>query len=299
MERAPVARDAPGGGWSEDLAFARELAETAASIALDHFGSTVSHLKSDGTPVGEADLAVDRVLTHLIRRRHPEDAILSEESEPSGRSTRRWILDPVDGTVLFLAGEDGWGTHISLEVDDEVVVGVVTRPVRSAMWWAARGSGSWRGRLQKAPDPEARRLHVSSIDRLVESRVTAWPTERRPDLVAILRESSRWQEPSHHCLLSVAEGDLEAVCAFAGGPWDLAPEVVLVEEAEDGSSTRRAAGGWTSGEVSIPTVRSTGRSGTSSRAGDVSRPTGASCPFIYYLYHLTSYFLLQFFPLYL
>ena len=161
MERTPVARDAPGGGWSEDLAFARELAETAASIALDHFGSTVSHLKSDGTPVGEADLAVDRVLTDLIRRRHPEDAILSEESEPSGRSTRRWILDPVDGTVLFLAGEDGWGTHISLEVDDEVVVGVVTRPVRSAMWWAARGSGSWRGRLQKAPDPEASRLHVS------------------------------------------------------------------------------------------------------------------------------------------
>ncbi len=231
MERAVVARDAPGDGWSEDLAFARELAETAASIALDHFGSTVSHLKSDGTPVGEADLAVDRVLTDLIRRRHPEDAILSEESEPSGRSNRRWILDPVDGTVLFLAGEDGWGTHISLEVDDEVVVGVVTRPVRSAMWWAARGSGSWRGRLQGAPDPEARQLHVSSIDRLVESRVTAWPTQRRPDLVAILRESSRWQEPSHHCLLSVAEGDLEAVCAFAGGPWDLAPEVVLVEEA--------------------------------------------------------------------
>ena len=100
-------------GWSEDLNFARELAETAATIVLDHFGSTVSRLKADGTPVGEADMAVDRVLTDLIRTKHPEDAILSEESEPIVGSPRRWILDPVDGTVLFLAGGDGWGTHIS------------------------------------------------------------------------------------------------------------------------------------------------------------------------------------------
>ena len=99
------------------------------------------------------------------------------------------------------------------------------------MWWAARGSGSWRGVLQGGPDPGAARLHVSNVDRLSESRVSAWPTQKRPDLVAVLKASSRWEEPSDRCLLSVAEGGLEAVCAFAGGPWDLAPEVVLVEEA--------------------------------------------------------------------
>jgi histidinol-phosphatase len=217
--------------WSEDLAFAHEMAQVASTIALNHFGSSSSHIKADGTPVGQADLEVDKVLSDMIRAAYPEDRILSEESPSSGTASRRWILDPVDGTVQFLAGEHEWGTHIALEENGEVVLGIVTRPVLGQVWWGFRGGGSWSGTPRDDQVIAAERLHVSDIHDLSESRVTVWPVEQHSELVARVKAVVRWTEPDTRCVLRLLQGDFEAVCAFAGGPWDHAPAVVLVEEA--------------------------------------------------------------------
>jgi histidinol-phosphatase len=224
-----TATDIPA--WSEDLALAHRLAEVASRVSLDHFGSSRNWVKADGTPVGEADLAVDRVLCELIRTACPDDAILSEESAPVGASARRWILDPIDGTVFFLAGEDSWGTHIALEDHGEVVLGLVTRPVLSEIWWACRGTGAWMGKVQNGQVRDRRRLGVSGVDRLSESRVTVWSFEPPSELVARLQAGARWCEPSTSCLFDLLRGDIEGVCARGGGPWDHAPAAVLVEEA--------------------------------------------------------------------
>jgi histidinol-phosphatase len=225
----PLASDP--GSWPEDLAFAHQLAQIASTVSLRYFGSSSSRTKSDGTPVGEADLAVDRVLQELIRDAHPDDAILSEESDPVGVSSRRWIIDPIDGTVFFLAGDDSWGTHIALEENGEVVLGVVTRPLLSEVWWAIRGAGSWVGTVRNAQVVEPVRLAVSEIDRLSDSRVTVWPVEEHEGLVTRVKVEARWSEPSAQCLFDLLRGKFEAVFGCAGGPWDHAPAVVLVEEA--------------------------------------------------------------------
>ena len=217
--------------WPEDLTFAHQLAQTASRLSLGYFGSSTSHIKSDGTPVGEADLAVDRALTDLIHTAYPDDAILSEESDPFGESSRRWILDPIDGTVFFLAGSDFWGTHIALEENEEVILGVVTRPLLSEVWWAFRDAGGWKGRVENGQVVDPVRLRVSEIDRLAESRATVWPVEQHTDLVARVKMQARWAVPSALCVLDLLQGDFEAVCSYAGGPWDHAPTVVLVEEA--------------------------------------------------------------------
>ncbi len=217
--------------WPPDLAFAHRLAGLASTISLDHFGKAKSTIKTDGTPVSEGDLAVDRALTEVIRSEYPDDAILSEESEPTGDSSRRWILDPIDGTVFFLAGQDSWGTHVALEQDGEVVLGVVTRPIRADVWWAHRGLGSWAGTVQDGAVVDAVRLRVSDVDDLSRSRVTVWPVERHPELVQRVKAGARWAEPTAERVLELLDGHFEAVCGYAGGPWDHAPVVVLVEEA--------------------------------------------------------------------
>jgi histidinol-phosphatase len=227
--------------WSEDLAFAHELARIAAPIALELFGSAASYLKADGTPVGEADLAVDKVLSEMIRATFPNDAILSEESPPSGSSARRWILDPIDGTVPFLEGRDEWGTHVALEEAGEIVLGVVTRPARGEIYWAIRGGGAWHGTTNGHIVTADRRLRASTIDDLDNSRVSVWPLERRPDLVAQIKANARWVEPDYGIALGIVEGTMEAVFAFDGGPWDHAPIGVLVEEA--GGQFRDPEGG--------------------------------------------------------
>ena len=72
------------------------------------------------------------------------DAVLGEEIGPQpGTSSRRWIFDGIDGTHNYADGRPGWGTIIALEVDGEIVVGLVSAPLSGRRWWAVRGEGAW------------------------------------------------------------------------------------------------------------------------------------------------------------
>lgn len=128
-----------------DIELAHRMGDVAAEIALTHFQSPVEQWgKADGTPVSAADLAVERALLDVLTSERPHDAVICEEIGKLGTSPRRWILDPIDGTTPFLAGEPRWGTNIALEVDGELAVGVITRPAPGLRWWAARGDGAYR-----------------------------------------------------------------------------------------------------------------------------------------------------------
>jgi histidinol-phosphatase len=211
----------------DDLEFARQLAAVASELALEYFRRGVAtQLKPDGSPVSEADVEIERRLRQLIRERQPGDGVLGEELGETGSRERRWVLDPIDGTSNFVAGRPLWGTHVALEIEGEIVVGVITRPVLGASWWASRGGGAHR-----ADDSAGtRQLQVSRVQALSESRVTLWTHQEDPT-IDLLNQNCRWVHPNLDALLRVAEGELEALVDRSGKPWDLAPAVVLVEEA--------------------------------------------------------------------
>lgn len=216
----------------EDLALARELAAISADVAMDHFARDVHvRRKADGSKVTDADLAVEACLIEMLARRRPQDAILSEERGAIGESRRRWILDPIDGTTYFAERRpEHWGTHIALESDGEIVLGVITRPVAQRCWWAVRGGGAHSGSL-RAPEADAR-LRVSATAALARSRVVFWAESadeiRRRD---ILRDKVSLIAPTMDCVLHVASGRLDLAICGASAAWDLAPGVVIVEEA--------------------------------------------------------------------
>jgi len=112
-----------------DLQLAIRLADEASAVALEIFATGVeTRRKADGTVVTEAGLAVERMLCAALALARPDDAVLGEEFGAAGDATRRWILDPIDGTKNFVAGRSDWGVHIALEARGEVIVGVVTLP---------------------------------------------------------------------------------------------------------------------------------------------------------------------------
>ncbi|MDX6239858.1 MAG: histidinol-phosphatase [Kribbellaceae bacterium] len=89
-----------------DLQLAFDTSDLAAELALAHFEAGVSAtLKADGTPVTEADRAVERLLRETLSEARPEDAFLGEELGQLGESDRVWILDPIDGTRFFSRGD--------------------------------------------------------------------------------------------------------------------------------------------------------------------------------------------------
>lgn len=125
------------------LDFAVELARSAGAITLRHFkGSFVAERKADKSFVTVADREAETFLRASIGKAFPDDAILGEEEgEKPGKSNRRWILDPVDGTYSFVHGVPLYGVLIGLEVDDEPVLGVVNLPALNELVYAARGIG--------------------------------------------------------------------------------------------------------------------------------------------------------------
>jgi fructose-1,6-bisphosphatase/inositol monophosphatase family enzyme len=212
-----------------DLQLAHELAAIATDIALAIFGrSSRSSLKPDGSPVGAADLLVERALIDRLGEARPNDAILSEESGSIGSATRRWILDPIDGTVVFLAGQAQWGTQIALEEDGEVLLGMVTRPVAQQRWWATKGGGAYRAEVQGADLGEGCRLRTSGVTALADARVTGWPADPFP--LELLRRAGLWVDVEFNDLLSVLEQRAD-IAIVPGEVWDHAPLLVLLEEA--------------------------------------------------------------------
>jgi myo-inositol-1(or 4)-monophosphatase len=102
----------------ELLDIATEAARTAGALLLERFG-TERVLRTKSTPtdvVSEADLAAEGAIRDLLARRAPDDAVMGEEGEDvGGTSGRRWIVDPLDGTVNFLYGLPMWCVSVACE----------------------------------------------------------------------------------------------------------------------------------------------------------------------------------------
>lgn len=214
---------------ASDLILAHLMAKAAAEIALLHFRSGIkSDLKRDGTPVTHVDLAVENALRDILVRECPDDAILGEEFGQTEGSERRWILDPIDGTSEFIAGTDHWGTHIALEENGVLILGLISRPSLNRIWWATKGGGAYH-----APASNLAKFNpivLSSTRELSQSKVTIWertPTER----VKILQEMGIWVTPSLSNIIDLLEGHIDAFVDVIGKPWDHAPVAMIIEEA--------------------------------------------------------------------
>jgi histidinol-phosphatase len=237
--------------WSDELALAHELADAADAITQTRFAAAdlVVETKPDLTPVSDADRAVEDVVRRLLAERRPGDAVLGEERGASGGGSRRWIIDPIDGTKNFVRGTPSWATLLALEVDGTVVVGVVSAPALSRRWWAARGDGAW----VRSP-AGTRRCQVSQVASLDDAflsyaSLSGW--EDRGTLPQFLELARRvWRTRAYGDFWShvlVAEGAVDLSCEPEVSLWDLAALQPIVEEAggrfSDLAGVARADGG--------------------------------------------------------
>ncbi|AEV86101.1 histidinol phosphate phosphatase [Actinoplanes sp. SE50] len=219
-----------------DLELAQRAALTGAAEALRHFAVIADlprETKKDGSVVTLADRAVENAIRGVLTEARPQDAILGEEhGETASGNGRRWIIDPIDGTALFVRGDDRWLVLIALEVDGEVTTGVQIVPAQGLAWWAQRGAGAYRGRVAGGALVDAERIHVAAAHgRATGSRLGVvpldWGREVAAPLVAVADERT-W--PIHPPLL-VAQGDLDVAVQTGGQIWDFAASSVIIPEA--------------------------------------------------------------------
>jgi histidinol-phosphatase len=205
-----------------DLDLALQLADVADAISLPRFRSELTiETKPDLTPVTEADRAVEAELRRILAEHRPEDAVLGEEQGEAGTGSRRWILDPIDGTRNYARGIPVWATLVALEKEGEVLVGVVSAPALGRRWWAERGAGAFAN-----GEP----ISVSSIATIDEAVLSFAVEQPIPELARRAWHPRGLGDFWGHML--VAEGAVDGVIDSVGvSEWDLAAVQVIVEEA--------------------------------------------------------------------
>lgn len=223
------------GAFSAELVFALDICEQVSRIALPcYIDGIATTEKEDGSPVTAADKECERVIRQAIAARFPDDAILGEEEgESSGASQdgkkRKWIVDPIDGTYGFARGIPFFSTLLALEIDDEVVLGVVSAPAMNDMFWAEKGRGAFKN---------GTRLTVSDNREFAQSQFSFGGANRIlaegywPGFTKLIECTARQRGFGDYLGFAyVFEGKAEAHVEIGVKPWDLAPMKILIEEA--------------------------------------------------------------------
>src|SRR6476661_11183259 len=227
---------------TDDLRLAHVLADDADSMSQARFKALDLHVmtKPDLSPVTDADQSVEQGIRRTLSRARPRDAVVGEESGSTGHSQRRWVVDPIDGTKNFVRGVPVWASLISLMVDDEVVVGVVSAPMLNRRWWAMKGGGAWTGKSLLRASP----CQVSDVSRIEDaslsySSLSGWDERGRLDDFLSL---------SRRCWRTRAYGDFWSYMLLAEGAVDIAaePELELYDMAALDVIVREAGGRFTS-----------------------------------------------------
>ena len=202
---------------------------------MERFGGPARGLgsKSSATDlVSDADRDAEALIRDLLLGERPDDGLLAEEgTSERGESGRRWVFDPLDGTVSYLYGYPHWCVSVALEDADGGVVGVVYDPNRDELFAAERGAGAT---LDGEP------VTVRSAPRLEEALVgtgfgydSDWRA-RQAEVVRALLPHIRDIRRAGSAALDLswlAAGRLDAYYERGLNHWDWAAGSLLVREA--------------------------------------------------------------------
>jgi myo-inositol-1(or 4)-monophosphatase len=237
-----------------DRALAERLVRSAGAIALELRGGAAEVKGAPTDVVTAADTRAEAALLELLRSERPGDGVLGEEGAAVAGGERRWLLDPVDGTLNYARGLPAWCSAVCLVDGDGALACAVFDPVADELFSAGRGQGATlNGAPLRVPDaagspglagafaPDGAGLAAATVATFVDARrrdpEIAAGTERLLRAVGALRAVGCGTLE----LAWIAAGRLDGWIQAAVEPWDWHPGALLVAEA---GGAARVAGRW-------------------------------------------------------
>lgn len=220
--------------YSDYLQVAVAAARTAGLYQKSRFASSLEiEMKGEKDLVTEVDRESERLIVDHLLSRFPDHDIVAEEGDyPQGGSPFRWIIDPVDGTTNYAHGYPWFCSSIGLEMEGELVVGVVYNPVYDELFTASKGGGA---------SLNGNRLSVSPRSPLKNSLLgTGFPYDCATDPANNFANFIAFQKSARGIrragaaaldLAYVAAGRLDGFWELKLKAWDVAAGVLMVREA--------------------------------------------------------------------
>ncbi|MFN3824521.1 MAG: 3'(2'),5'-bisphosphate nucleotidase CysQ [Pseudorhodobacter sp.] len=225
---------------ADDLALLTAAARAAGEVAL-RFWKRDYAIRDKGQgegPVTEADLAVDARLAEILREARPDYGWLSEESPEHGRrgtARRCFIIDPIDGTRAFIAGQDTFSHSLAVVEAGRVVAGVVYLPALDRLYAASVGGVALRNGAVISASARAGIEGARVLSPKSNFSADHWPGGV-PDVALSFRPSLAFR------LCLVAEGRHDGMLTLRPAwDWDIAAGALIAARA--GAVVTDAAGG--------------------------------------------------------
>jgi inositol-phosphate phosphatase/L-galactose 1-phosphate phosphatase/histidinol-phosphatase len=212
---------------------AERIADAVAAIHLAHFRrDPVVHIKPDGTPVTDVDREAETRVREMIAARYPDHGVIGEEYPATlPEADYVWVVDPLDGTQLYIIGRPSFGLLLALAYRGRFILGVVDHAALNERWLGIDGHGSFFN----GAEAHVRRCRDLSESILVRPGHRA-DREREDRAIDSLARETRWVQwglaPHDYGLL--ASGHLDLIVSSGPKVYDIAPLDPLI----------RNAGGW-------------------------------------------------------
>lgn len=211
---------------------AKKAALEAGKIALSArlSGITTKAKGGIGNFSTEGDLLAEKKIIEIISKNFPSHGILSEESVDSRKKSKYlWVIDPIDGTILYYSGQDTFGVSVGLLKDNKPFLGAIYFPALRLLFWAKKGDGAYLN---------DKRIKVSSEKQLEKSIVgfDCGYSNRKVDIKNILMplvDKVRYvlvPGCTVFAMTNVARGFYQAHL-HSGPIWDFVAAAIIVQEA--------------------------------------------------------------------
>ena len=224
---------------AHDLALLIDAARAAGEIARGYFdGANKVWDKGRDDPVSEADFAVDTYLRKTLTAARPDYGWLSEETEDTPdrlTKSRLFVVDPIDGTRAFVAGEATWAHSIAVVENGRAVAGAVFLPIKDRLYAACAGDGATLNGAPLSASPTVRATDAKVLASRPALEPRHWPGG--------VPEFRRHFRPSLAYRLSlVGEGRFDAMLTLRDSwEWDIAAGALIAPEAGATVTDRRGA----------------------------------------------------------
>lgn len=217
--------------YRQYLATAMEAIKSAEEIVMHYYKQEVrSRLKEDQSPVTIADEEAEQSMRDIISKAFPDHGFIGEEQgHANSDSEFKWIIDPIDGTKNFMRQVPMFGSLLALMHNDQVVLGISNAFPMNELGYAIKGEGAYIN---------DERVYVSKTDQLKDAWVTYggmhyFAKYDRMNYINNIASSAKRLRAMGDLwgFHLVASGKFDAILEAEAKIWDVAPGLIMIEEA--------------------------------------------------------------------